>query len=66
MWLIVVAGDVFTTLLGLSTYDADQSTVLAVVLETAAGLIVATAFFTFWPEWLARTMLARWRVIWRA
>lgn len=65
IWLIVAGMDVATTFAGLAAAPSQDSTVIAFFLTESAGLALATAFLTFWPEWLGRTLYRRWRSIWR-
>jgi hypothetical protein len=64
IWLIVVGADAATTFAGIDVAKANAGTVAHFFVDTLIGLALVTAFFTFWPEWLAGLMTKRWQKVW--
>lgn len=57
VWIIVSAMDLTTTFLGLGTNQQPASDLARWFVTTTWAKGIATAFLTFWPEWLVKAML---------
>lgn len=66
VYVIVIGLDLSSTFLGLYNPQQAGATLAWLARGNLAGAAISTMFFTFFPEWLARALLASLRTVWRA